>query len=366
VNYAADQVAIVSPRCARTMRGQIRSISIYPLAEVESRIPEMADDVARITRLPTYLGSEGGVYRLIFKSLAEASGWRDLMIPVLLGGLIIFATMLGSVSDREREIYTFSSLGLAPPHVASLFFAEASVYAVVGGMGGYLLGQVVARLLAWIGQMYPQLTIPSMNYSSTNAIVTILIVMSTVLISTIYPALKASRSANPGIQRSWRIPSPEGNLYDLLFPFTVSAYDITGVVSFLREHFDNFSDASLGVFATTECHVFRQQTNDMLGVHATVALAPFDLGVTQNFALLSQPSEIEGIDEVRILIYRLSGAQGDWKRANRVFINDLRKQLLIWRSLPHEVMDRYRQKTLEQWEQLPMEQWDPSSIGGSE
>ena len=91
---------------------------------------------------------------------------------------------------------------------------------------------------------------------------------------------------------------------------------------------------------------------------------PYDLGVTQRFALLSQPSEIEGIDEVRILIRRVSGTIGDWRRGNRVFVDDLRKQLLIWRSLPPEVMDKYRQKTLDTWSDLPREHHTPESMGG--
>jgi hypothetical protein len=363
VTFNVDKVVVVSPRTARRLGGTIRSLTIYPHPGKVDSIRKIGDQTAKVSGLPVYVGDpSGGVSRLIFTSVTRASGWRDLLIPVVLGGLIIFATMLGSVSDREREIYTFSSLGLAPAHVASLFFAEASMYAVVGGMGGYLLGQVVASLLAWMSGAMGW-SVPSMNYSSTNAIVTIVIVMCTVLVSTIYPAVKASRSANPGIQRAWRIPRPDGNLYDLVFPFTVSAYDITGVVSFLREHFDNYSDTSLGVFATTESHVFRQP-NDMLGICATVALAPFDLGVNQTFAMLSQPSDIQGIDEVRILIQRLSGAQGDWQRSNRVFINDLRKQLLIWRSLPVETMDHYRQKTLQQWNELGVEEVTPQSIGG--
>jgi len=362
-SYSLHEVVWISARTAHRMSDRIRAITIYPNDPAATN--EIGELAANISKIPTYVGDRGGVYRNIFTSKTKASGWKDLLIPVVVGGMIVFATLLGSVSDREREIYTFSSLGLAPAHVAGLFFAEAAVYAVVGGMGGYLLGQVVARVLSYLGGMglIGGLTI---NYSSTNAIVTILIVMSTVMISTIYPAMKASRSANPGIQRSWRIPAPAGNLYDLVFPFTVSAYDITGVVSFLREHFDNYRDASLGVFATTDCAVFRQKTNDMLGFRATVALAPFDLGVNQHFAILSRPSEIEGIDEVRILIYRISGANGDWRRANRVFINDLRRQLLIWRSLPDDTMDKYRQMTLETWNTLAVEQVDGQTIAGQE
>ncbi|HDZ20060.1 hypothetical protein LCGC14_0095890 [marine sediment metagenome] len=359
--FGLDDVVIFGPETAKRVGATVRSLTIYPddPAEVEA----IADRVAKVTRLPTYFGIHGEVFRFVFTTVISASGLKDLLIPMALGGLIIFATMLGSVSDREREIYTFSSLGLAPAHVASLFFAEAAVYAIIGGMGGYLLGQTVARVLSWVST-FANVAVPTMNYSSTNAIMTILVVMGTVLLSTIYPAIKASRSANPGIQRSWKIPKPEEDLYDLIFPFTVSAYDITGVVNFLKEHFENYSDTSLGIMATSESHVFRQAaSSERIGVTATMALAPFDLGVNQHFALLSQPSEIEGIDEIRILIQRITGTRGDWLRANRIFINDLRRQLLIWRSLTPEVMDQYRQRTLDAWDDLPQEKIDELLIG---
>jgi len=372
VTFGASRVGICGAKLARQLGGRVCSLNVFPLegdgkdGAKPVEIKQVGRQVATVTKLPTYLGARGEVTRLFFTSLTTAAGWRDLIIPVVLGGLIIFATMLGSVSDREKEIYAFSALGLAPPHVAGLFFAEACVYAVVGGMGGYLLGQVVSRSLSyvasagWFGSFRP----PTMNYSSTNAIVTVLAVMCTVLVSTIYPAIKASRSANPGIQRSWKIGKPDGDVHDIVFPFTVSAYDITGVVSFLREHFQNFSDTALGVFATASVHVFRQ-SGDKLGMQARVALAPFDLGVSQKFALMAQPSEIEGIEEIRILLRRTSGTRGDWQRANRVFINELRKQLLIWRSLQPEIMERYRQMTLTQWDQLPVEDVTPETFGES-
>jgi hypothetical protein len=252
--------------------------------------------------------------------------------------------MLGSVADREREIYTFSALGLAPKHVATLFFAESLVYSLLGGMGGYLLAQATLKLLTMLAG-YGLVVVPEMNMSSTNTIFTILIVMGTVLISALYPALKASRSANPGLMRSWRPPAPQGNVLDLVFPFTVSEYDITGVVSFLKEHFDAHSDTGLGRFLACDTHIVRDESS-ALGLTSHMALAPFDLGVGQKFALRSVPSEIAGIDEVNIRLERMSGQPKDWQRLYKVFLDDLRQQFLIWRSLSHETMEVYRRQTL--------------------
>ena len=84
-----------------------------------------------------------------------------------------------------------------------------------------------------------------------------------------------------------------------------------------------------------------------LGLIASVALTPFDLGVTQSFKLYSTPSEIPGIDQVKIELQRKSGQPADWVRLNKVFMNDLRKQFLIWRSIPAEAVENYRARTLE-------------------
>lgn len=83
-----------------------------------------------------------------------------------------------------------------------------------------------------------------------------------------------------------------------------------------------------------------------LGLQAYLALAPFDLGVTELFDLRSAPSEIPGIDEVRIRLERKSGQPGDWIRLNRNLFHNLRTQFLLWRSIPKDAMEHYRQQTL--------------------
>ncbi len=337
-----DSVAIVSASTARSLGADLYGLMLY--TEDNSQAIEIAEDLARMLPFPIAATRENGVYRHILGTVLKASGARDLFFPILLGGLVIFGTMLGSVADRQKEIYTFSALGLAPRHVATLFFAESMVYSLIGGLGGYLLAQGTTKILTVLSE-HGIVRVPEMNMSSTNTIVTILIVMATVLVSAIYPAVKASRSANPGLMRMWRPPAPNGDILDLVFPFTVSAYDITGVVSFLKEHFGNHTDTGLGQFMTSNVQLAKEADGN-LGLDAQLALAPFDLGVSQTFALRSAPSEIPGIDEVRVILKRLSGQPKDWSRLNKVFLDDLRQQFLIWRSIPHETMELYRERTL--------------------
>jgi len=349
-NLPTDSAVILSDDNCSRAGGKVSVIHLYtPDSAAAERI---AEEYARMMdRTPIMATRQDGVYRHILGTVMAASGVGDLLFPVFLGALVIFGTMLGSVADREKEIYTFSALGLAPPHVASLFFAEALVYSVLGGMGGYLIAQGSMKILTTLAT-FGLVQVPEINYSSTNAIVTILIVMATVLISAIYPAIQASKSANPGLLRTWRPPPPKGDIHDIVFPFTVSAYDLTGVVSFLQEHFDHFSDTGLGAFMARDTRMV-QHEDGALGLEAYLALAPFDLGVTERFELRSAPSEIPGIDEVKIRLTRKSGQPGDWVRLNRNLFDNLRTQFLLWRSIPKEAMEIYRQRTLVQLKKSP-------------
>ena len=82
-----------------------------------------------LARLPVYVATtrDNSLYRhrFLFASSIRA------FFPSL-GDLVIFGTMLGSVADRQKEIY-LQRPGLAPRHVATLFFAESMVYRSLAG-----------------------------------------------------------------------------------------------------------------------------------------------------------------------------------------------------------------------------------------
>ncbi|PTY06813.1 hypothetical protein DB346_00720 [Verrucomicrobia bacterium LW23] len=344
VRLGAGQIAIAGAAQVRSMLGELYVISIYGPDVVKEK---EAARLAAVTPLPLWARGAQGVDRLLYAQKSELQGGMELLIPILLGGLIIFGTLLGSISDREKEIYTFSALGLSPTHVGFLFFSEAAVYAVVGGMGGQLLAQAVACIASVLSKLgYMQA--PAISYSSGNAMFATLVVMLTVIVSAAYPAWRASRSANPGVKRGWVLPKPDGDSFTMTFPFTVSEYDITGVVAFLAEHFEAHKDAGLGVFAARDVRIGRDAEKGCLVLSSHFALAPFDLGVSQQFRLMAVPSEIPGVDEVVIRAQRESGTPQDWMRANRAFVQDLRRQFLLWRTLAPAAVESYRMRALQQ------------------
>lgn len=307
-------------------------------------VDDAAEQLAKMFVGPIMAKGASGVNKFFFSTAMQATGFSVIIVPLLLGGLIIFNSLLGSIVERQKEIFTYSAMGLAPPSVGALFFAESGVYAILGGMGGYLVSQLVAKLVATCGEM-GWFVPPEMNFSSLSSVLTSFVVMGMVMISTIYPAIKAGRSANPGVARKWKMPAAKEGRIDFIFPFTVAANDMGGILAFISEHFANHADSSIGSFAAVETSLFRQKDGEGMGLRSNVSLAPFDLGVMQEFTIFSRPSEIEDIDEIVVQLHKVSGSDGAWLRGNRVFVDDLREQFLLWRSLPVSTVMHYREQS---------------------
>jgi hypothetical protein len=115
-------------------------------------------------------------------------------------------------------------------------------------------------------------------------------------------------------------------------------------VSFLAEHFRHHEDAGLGAFAAQNVRL-ATTADGKVRLLAHVSLAPFDLGITQEFSLTAAPSDIAGVDEVKVAATRVSGTVADWHRANRGFVQELRRQFLLWRTLSSENIEAYRMQT---------------------
>ena len=61
--------------------------------------------------------------------------------------------------------------------------------------------------------------------------------------------------------------------------------------------------------------------------------------------MYSSEFDIPGIDEVVVELRRIGGTPTSWRRSNRAFADELRRQFLLWRSLPVETVEHYRTQT---------------------
>ena len=343
-HLAAGSVAVLRESELATLgwSNTLRGVSLSPRTSAVD-VAATAEDMAQQLALTLRVGDAGRTYLLTGTGGLEAVGLAGVLVPLVLGGLIIFSTMLNSVAERGREIFIFASLGLAPIHVAALFLVEAGIYAVLGGLGGYLLAQAVAWALG-IAAAFGLGVQPDLNYSSFTAVTTILMVMGTVLLSAIHPALVASRAANPGTT-DFRVPVPVGDHMDVDFPFTIAARDVRGLLAFMVHHLEVRAEGSTSGYTAGDVLLHADDDggyDQRFAVSARIWLAPFDLGLSQKFSLETSPTDMPAIHAVRIRLDLLSGQRSSWRRANAAFLKDLRLQFLVWRTLTPETMDRYR------------------------
>jgi hypothetical protein len=279
-------------------------------------------------------------------------GASNILVPLLIAALIVLNTMIGSVHERRREIAVYTSVGLAPSHVAFLFLAEALALAVISVVSGYLLAQGAAAFLAgtplWAGM--------TANYSSTAGVAAMALVMLVVLASTLYPARMAAEIAIPDVNRSWTMPAAQGDQLEVVLPFLIKIEEQVCAGGFLMEYFQSHQDITHGAFSTDNlaCAIIPAQPAPASSTPSPAAqgymlslrvwLSPFDFGIRQTVELRLRPSaSYPGFQEIMVRIQREAGEHKIWQNQNKPFLNELRKQLLIWRSL-----DSQRRQTFEE------------------
>ncbi len=339
----STNVMLVPYQFVRDIGGALSSIAIANFTDdqgvpKENFVPDIEDFMTRVS-LTMFVGYGEDV--TVYSSIGSTalSGLGALFIPILIAALIVLNTMMGAVYERFQEIGIYSAVGLAPNHIAALFLAEAAVFATVGAVFGYLIGQVLVLGLYEQGVLGGL----ELNYSSLSAISATLIVMATVFLSTLYPAKKAADMAVPDVTRKWEFPEPEGDRWVFDFPFTVGGAEVLGMYTYLTRVFESYGEGSVGDFVADNVRFTSQDLHGepQYEIYLTTWLAPYDLGISQNVELKAIPTGEHNIYKIEVVINRLSGDVASWKRINRGFLNVLRKRFLVWRTIPPEIKHQY-------------------------
>lgn len=302
------------------------------------------ESMSEVLDLNLFAGLDGRRYLINTVGVASVSGLGELVVPLGIAALIVLNTMLGAVYERTREIGTLNAIGLAPIHVSALFIAEAVALAIIGAVMGYLLGQTAAQVMGGLGWLQGL----ELNYSSLSAVVTVGLVILLVVASALYPAHMAGKICTPGIERRWKPPTPDGDHLQMRLPFTLARMEAEGMAAFQAEFWGAHREQSIGAgFYVEELRVGRE--GDGLRLDARVWLAPFDQGVVQETALFIAPGENPAYCDIDVHLHLVTGDWDTWQRVARTFLDDLRKQFLVWRTLADEDR-RFYSSQLAQWE----------------
>jgi len=356
-HIAGDLTIIVPYRLLLAAGGHLKGVAIHP--RNPDTIQATARDLIDRFGLSLFSGEPDGTYLYHASDSMSYSGVPNIIIPLIISVFIVLNTMIGSVYERKREIGIYTSVGLAPSHVSFLFIAEAMAFAVLSVVFGYLLAQVTAKLFAettlWSGI--------TVNYSSMSGVAAMILVIAVVLISVIYPSKVAGEIAMPDVNRSWTLPPARGNELELTLPFLMTYKEHRSIGGFIFEYFDGHRDITHGMFSTADiefgfvcesppgltqtadkCAEGECEYDRCLQIGSRVWLAPFDFGIMQHVEVQFQPSATEpGFLEITIRLNRESGEANAWRRINKRFLHEIRKQLLIWRSFDDPTKTQYEE-----------------------
>jgi hypothetical protein len=351
----ASVTGFVPANTLLAMGGSLKNVAVRPdsVTDIDAVAAQLVDRFG----LVIFTGDQDGTWLYNLSDTIAYSGVPNIIIPLLISILIVLNTMISSVYERKNEIGIYTSVGLAPSHVGFLFVAEAMALAVISVVLGYLLAQVSAAFLSGTS-FWEGITV---NYSSTAGVAAMVLVIAVVLISVIYPSRVAARIAIPDVNRSFELPDTDGDSLQVYLPFFMKHVEYESIGGFLYNYFVGHQDISHGTFSTGQVDVVyscenvaeiqqriseSQNHEEYHCVHlqARVWLAPFDFGIMQLVDIQFYPArDNPAFLEVKLTIHRESGEESQWRRINKMFIHQLRKQLLIWRSmdqLTHEQLGK--------------------------
>lgn len=110
-----------------------------------------------------------------------------LVIIIAIGGATIANDMYNNVYERRKEIGTLVALGANSSIVLKLFLRKALLLGILGGVGGYIIGTVIAVVLGPLVAGVPVLPIPYLFFVAVGLSICITVIAS------YFPARYATR-----------------------------------------------------------------------------------------------------------------------------------------------------------------------------
>ena len=127
--------------------GKVDTVQVSALC-VRCPVADMASEIQG--KIPGIQGTT--ITQLTNAEMSTLDKYQSMMalvtaVALLASTMGIFTTMTANVTERRREIGLMKSIGAENRSIAALFLAEATLTGLIGGIGGFGIGIVLAQFI---------------------------------------------------------------------------------------------------------------------------------------------------------------------------------------------------------------------------
>jgi len=345
--FGFGQIIIIPSGIARIFPEGCLTSAFIPLSgqDIEDTFQKIRTLFSAFEGINFYLTLDGKVYQFSKETAQSMFGIEFLLIPLVMAGLVTMSTVLGGVMERLREAGIYSSLGLAPLQVGLMFLTENVVYAIVGGMLGYLAGVSVSSVFRIFGILGEMVT----NYTSLSVALAIGTIVVLVILASVYPMYRVALIVTPSLERRWRLETrPKGDVWEIPIPFRVKDEEkAMGIAAFLKEYLWNKRIERSEDFTVEDVSTSKQEST--LTIRSRVWLPPYEQNIRHDVEMTLTKSKTELKYLINMKMKRVSGPHEAWVKFSYPFVDEVRKQLLMWSLLTPAQEERYIKQAVEEF-----------------
>ena len=188
-----DQIVFARLSTAQSILGKEGRISMAEVAALCAGCPieEMIKQISEVIPGAKVMG----IKQVVEGRMETLNHFRKFGIGVsalvmLVGGLVVLVTMMGSVRERTSEFGIFRAIGFRRRHLIQIVLLEAGIISALAGITGYLVGLGATK--ASIPLFTKSLGVAvHFNPAMAGGVLVLAVVLG--LISSAYPALMAAR-----------------------------------------------------------------------------------------------------------------------------------------------------------------------------
>jgi len=188
-----DQLVFTRLETAQTLLSKEGKLSMVEVAALCTACPieEMVRQISEVLPAAKVMAIQQVVKgRMETLSQFRKFSYGISAVVILIGGLVVLVTLMGSVRERTGEIGIFRAIGFRKSHVMRIIFLEAGIVSGLAGVLGYLIGIGGTHIGLKLFSGSPSLGAP-INIEMVIGSVFLAIVVG--LVASAYPAFMAAR-----------------------------------------------------------------------------------------------------------------------------------------------------------------------------